>query len=297
MKLALYIALGMFGVVYLIVWAPAILRAAGISRMPRPLDFLIGFVTLFFDTLGIGCFATISSSYKLWNLVPDEQIPGTMNVGITIPAIIEGFIYIAVVDVDITTLVLMIGASVVGAWFGASAVSQWPRRKIQIAMGSVLLVTALFGLLTQLHLLPSGGEVLGLEGTKLLIAVVANAVLGALMTVGIGFFGPCMMVVYLMGMNPKAAFPIMMGSVAFLGPAASIPFIRRGSYNLRSALGLTMAGIPGVLLAAFLVKSLPLFAIRWLVIVVVTYTAVMMLRSAYIERTRLNTVLEPGVTS
>jgi uncharacterized membrane protein YfcA len=112
------------------------------------------------------------------------------------------------------------------------------------------------------------------------------------MTLGIGFFAPCMMVIYLMGMNPKAAFPIMMGSVAFLGPVASVPFIRQRRYSLKSALGLTIGGIPGVLLAAYLVKSLPLGAVRWLVIVVVVYTASMMLRSAMQERARVKLAVE-----
>jgi uncharacterized membrane protein YfcA len=174
----------------------------------------------------------------------------------------------------------MIAASVVGAWLGAGVVSRWPRRRIQIGMGVALLVTAAFGLLSQFHLVPGGGMLLGLNGTKLAIAVAANALFGALMTLGIGLFAPCMMVTYWLGMSPKAVFPIMMGSTGLLGPVASVPFIRRGSYSLRAALGITLAGIPGVLAAAFLVRSIPLGALRWLVIAVVVYTALMMLRSA-----------------
>jgi uncharacterized membrane protein YfcA len=284
MKIALFIALGIFGCGFIFVWVLAVVHAPGKREAPTPLDYGIGLVVNFFDTLGIGSFATTTSCFKLWGLVRDEQIPGTLNVGVTLPAILEAFIYLAVVDVDVTTLSTMIAAAVAGSWLGAGVVSRWPRRKIQIGMGTVLLVTAAFGLMTQLQLFPGGGDLLGLTGMKLLIAVAANFVLGALMTLGIGFFAPCMMVIYLMGMNPRAAFPIMMGSVAFLGPVASEPFIRRGSYNFKSALGLTLGGIPGVLLAAFLVRSLPLRAVRWLVIVVVVYTALMMLRSAMIER-------------
>jgi uncharacterized membrane protein YfcA len=113
---------------------------------------------------------------------------------------------------------------------------------------------------------------------------VGNAVLGALMTLGIGLYAPCLMLVSLLGMNPRAAFPIMMGSCAFLMPVGSGRFINAHRYNLKSALGLTLGGIPGVLLAAFLVKSLPLTAVRWLVVVVVLYTAAMLLRSAVVER-------------
>ena len=115
------------------------------------------------------------------------------------------------VQVDVRTLALMISASVVGAWLGAGVVARWSRRKIQIGMGIALVATAGFMLMTQLKLLPGGGELLGLTGVKLLFAVTANAVLGAFMTLGIGLYAPCMMVIYLMGMTPKAAFPIMMG--------------------------------------------------------------------------------------
>jgi uncharacterized membrane protein YfcA len=284
MKAAIYIALALFTGGFLWIWVMEARRAGVTRERPALLYYLIGLGVNFLDTLGIGSFATMSACFKIFGLVRDEQIPGTLNVSGTIPGIMEAFIYIAVVDVDPVTLISMIAASVVGAWAGAGVVSRWPRRKIQIGMGLALSATALFGLASLLHLIPGGGDSLGLTGTRLVVAVLANALLGALMTLGIGFFAPCMMVVYLMGMNPKAAFPIMMGSVAFLGPVASIPFIRRGSYNYKTALGITLGGIPGVLLAAYLVRSLPLGAVRWLMIVVILYTALMMLRSAIVER-------------
>jgi uncharacterized membrane protein YfcA len=283
MKTAVIITLGVFTIGFLIYWVQALARSRE-KPMPGFLHCGIGLVVLFLDTLGIGCFAVTTSCYKLWRLVRDEEIPGTLNVGVTIPALLEGFIFIAIVNVDVTTLVLMIAASVLGAWFGAGIVARWPRRKIQIGMGIALLVTALAGLATQFHLLPGGGELLGLTGAQLAVAVIANGLLGALMTLGIGLFAPCMMVTYLLGMSPKAVFPIMMGSVSFLGPVASVPFIQKRRYSLKAALGLTIGGVPGVLLAAYLVKSMPLGAVRWLVIVVIVYTAVMMLHSARAER-------------
>jgi uncharacterized membrane protein YfcA len=292
MRTALYIALGIFGAAFTWFWIVAVLSDRTERERPTWLDLGIGLIVNFFDALGIGSFATSTSCFKLWNLVPDEKIPGTLNVGVTLPAVLEAFLYMAVVDVDPVTLTSMIAAAVVGSWLGARVVSRWPRRKIQIGMGITLLITATFGVLTQLHFFPGGGDLLGLTGPKLLVAVAVSGALGALMTLGIGFFAPCMMVIYLMGMNPKAAFPIMMGSVAFLGPVASVPFIRQRRYSLKSALGLTIGGIPGVLLAAYLVKSLPLGAVRWLVIVVVVYTASMMLRSAMQERARVKLSVE-----
>jgi uncharacterized membrane protein YfcA len=286
MKTALFIALGVLTVVYLAVWVIEVRRRPGSFKAPSLIEYGIGLVTNFFDALGIGSFATTTALFRFFKVVRDEELPGTLNAGASLPGILEAFIYIAVVDVDVLTLTLMVAGSVVGAWLGAGVVSRWPRRKIQIGMGSALLVTAGLKLMSQFHLLPGGGDLLGLAGSKLIFAVAANTILGALMTLGIGLFAPCMMVTYLMGMSPKAVFPIMMGSVAFLGPVASIPFIRRDKYNLKAAVGITAGGLPGVLLAAFLVRSLPVDKVTWLVIVVVIYTAVMMLVSAARERAR-----------
>jgi uncharacterized membrane protein YfcA len=291
MKTALYVGLVIFALGYLAIWIQEIVRTRRLrgvngepSRVLSPLDVGIGLFTNFLDALGIGSFATTSSLYKLANLVPDEQIPGTLNVGHTLPTVTEAFLFLGLVQVDVTTLVSMIAASTLGAWLGAGIVSGWSRRRVQIGMGSVLLAAAAFIVLKLMSWMPGGGQALGLSGSKLVLGLVGNTVLGALMTLGIGLFAPCMVLIALLGMNPLAAFPIMMGSCAFLMPVGSVRFGRAGSYNLKSALGLALGGVPGVLLAYFLVKSLPLRAVNWLVVGVVVYTAAMMLRSARRER-------------
>jgi uncharacterized membrane protein YfcA len=262
----------------------ALLRPAGERQKPDWLDVGVGFVTNVFDTLGIGSFATTSAFFKLWGMAPDERIPGTLVVGHTPPSLLQAFIFIAVVQVDFATLVLMIASSAVGALLGARIVSRLPRLQIRIAMGAALIAAAMVMTRTQLQLIPGGGDSLGLSGVSLVLAVMGNLVFGALMTLGIGLYAPCMILVSLLGMNPRAAFPIMMGSCAMLMSVGSLPFIRSDRYSRKAALGLTVGGIPGVLLAAFVVKSLPLSAVRWLVVAVVIYTASMMLRSAVQER-------------
>jgi uncharacterized membrane protein YfcA len=207
-------------------------------------------------------------------------IPGTLNVGHTLPTLIQGLIFIGAVEVGALTLVSMLGAAILGAWFGAGAVAKMPRRKIQIGMGAALLVAAILTMLTIVNWLPSGGTALRLSGGLLALAIAVNFILGALMTLGIGLYAPCLVLVSLLGMNPIAAFPIMMGSCAFLMPVAAIRFVREQKYDLRAALGLTLGGIPAVLIAAFLVRSLPLLWLRWLVVIVAVYTAVLMLVSS-----------------
>ncbi len=288
----LFAVLAAFGLVYLATWVGALRRAPrgqGASdparHVARPtlFELALGFVTNFFDALGIGSFAPTTSVFRLRGLVPDRLIPGTLNVGHTLPTMTQAFIYISVIDVDMRTLVLLVGAAVLGAWLGAGIVSRWPRRKVQVGMGLALLGAAALMLMGLFRVVPAGGEALGLEGGRLAVGVAGSFGLGALMTIGIGFYAPCMIMVALLGMNPRAAFPIMMGACAFLMPIASVRFIRRDAYSVRPALGLAAGGIPGVLIAAFIVWSLPLDAIRWLVVAVVIYTATAMLRSAAAE--------------
>jgi uncharacterized membrane protein YfcA len=244
---------------------------------------LLGFITNFFDTLGIGSFATTTAAFRARRMVSDELIPGTLNAGHTPPTIVQAIIYITVIAVDRVTLVLLIGASVVGAWLGAGVVSRWEKRRIQRGMAVALVVTALLIVSRMTGIFPGGGDALGLRGTLLLAGVVGNVLLGALMTLGIGLYAPCMAMVSLLGLNPTTAFPIMMGSCAFLMPVASLRFLQAGRYDRAAAIGLAVGGIPGVLLAAFLVKSLPLDAVRVLVVIVISLTAATLWRDSQRE--------------
>jgi uncharacterized membrane protein YfcA len=247
----------------------------------RPGDLATGFVTDFFDTLGIGAFAPTTAIFKLQRRMADDQIPGTLNVGHALPTIVEALIFIAIVTLDLTTLIPMLAAAVLGAWLGAGIVSRAPRRAIQIGMGLALLSAATLLLAKNLGWLPAAdGAALGLHGGALVFAVCVNGALGALMMLGIGLYAPCLILVTLLGMNPLVAFPIMMGSCALLMPVGGARFVRAGRYNVGAALGLTLGGIPGVLCAAFIVRSLSIEWLRWLVVVVVIYAAVLMLASA-----------------
>jgi len=285
--LALQTALGVLTAVFVYGWT----AAAGSVRRGRAVDAApatdvgppngtqvgIGALTNFFDTLGIGSFATTTALFRFLRLVPDRVIPGTLNVGHTLPTVVQAYIYTKLVQVDMVTLFSLIAAAVLGAWLGAGVVAKWDKRRVQIGMGAALLGAAALMLMTQLNLFPGGGEALGVRGARLAIGIGVNFVLGALMSLGIGLYAPCMILISLLGMDPKAAFPIMMGSCAFLMPVGSLKFIRERSYAFRAAAGLAIGGIPGVLLAAFIITSMPIYYVRWLVIVVVVYTAITML--------------------
>jgi uncharacterized membrane protein YfcA len=276
--------LAAMAVIYIIRWwylerVQHVTEGAG-ERKPRPSDFVLGFVTNFFDTLGIGSFAPATAYFKLTGRMHDEKIPGTLNGGQALPTMTQALIYISAVQVDVLTLFTMLAAAVLGAWFGVGIVSRMSRRAVQIGMGVALLCAAVLFLAKNMDWIPGGGDAIGLQGGVLVFAVIVNAFLGALMSLGVGLYAPCLILVSLLGMSPIAAFPIMSGSCGLLMPVGGARFIKNGRYHMGASLGLAIGGIPGVIVAAYLVKSLPIVWLRWLVLVVVVYAAVQMLRSA-----------------
>ncbi len=268
-------------------------RPAG-SIKPTPVALAIAFIANFFDTLGIGSFATTTSMSKLWKVMPDERIPGTLNVGYVLSTVVQAVIFMTIIEVDFLTLVSIIGAAVLGAFSGAGVVAGLSRRQVQIGMGTALLVASALMVLSMSGQGPAPGVALGLSGAKLGIAIGISFVLGALMMLGIGFYGPCLIMISLLGMDPRVSYPIMMGACAFLMPAGSVQFIKKRSYDLRTAMAFLIAGPLAVLIAAPLVDRIPLFQLRILVLVVVLYTAVRMLSSAAQERAAAGTPPAPA---
>lgn len=242
---------------------------------------LSGFIANFFDTLGIGSFAQLTAIFKLFRLVPDRVIPGTLNVSCCIPVVVEAFIFMTIISVELVTLISLLAAAVTGSIAGTEIVAKLPEKKVQLCMGTALLLVAIIIISDLLQLMPLGGEASVLSGGKLVLGVIGNFVLGALMTIGVGLFAPCMALIYLLGLSPEIAFPIMMGSCAFVQPAASIKFIKAGAYDRKASLWITIAGTAGVLIAAFIFKSLPLFIMKWLIAGIIIYTGITMLKAAF----------------
>jgi uncharacterized membrane protein YfcA len=284
-KLGLLGALVIVNVAFVLAWVRCA-RRREVRSAPSAADVAIGFVTDFLDGLGIGSFAPTTALFKFRGVPADELIPGTLNVGHNASAFIETAVLVTAVAVEPLLLVAMVASATIGAWLGAGVVSRLPRRAIQLFMGVALLTAAVFFLMANLGAFPVGGAAMGFSGWRFIVAVSVNFVLGALMTVGIGAYAPSMVLLALLGLHPLGAFPIMMGTCGLVQPVASLRFFKTGRFAFGPSLGLTIGGSVGVLIALFIVRQLSLQALRWLVIVVVTYAAVSMLRSAVRERAR-----------
>ena len=265
-----------------------LIRAAVARNAPPKLEAVVlGAVTNFFDTLGIGSFAPTMAWFKFRGLVPDRLIPSTMLVGHTPPSMAQALIFIVLlgVYVDPVLLVGCVLALVTGALMGAPLATRARAWVIQLIVGLALIVAAVLYTVTNLRLMPGGGTAGALPLHLTIIAIVANFGFGMLLNFGVGNYAPTLVMLSLMGLDPHLSFPIMAGGAAIAGGCASIRHIAMGKIDLRLALGLALGGIPAVLLAAFIVKSMSVDALRWLVTFVVLYAAIVMLRAAVSGRT------------
>lgn len=290
-ELLLLLAIALTAVWFISVWTRRGLAKKAASngeqaRRLRPGDVVTGSVTLFFDTLGIGSFATTLAVFRLFKRVPDDLVPGTLNVGNALPCAAQAFIFIAAVPVAPETLIGMIVAATAGSVLGVRVVRKLPVRAIQHVIAAALMIAAMLFIAKNLGLMPPGGEAVGLRGGELAVAVSVSFVLGGLMMMGIGYYAPCLILLSLLGMSPLAAFPVMMGANLFPLLIGGASFIRSDQYDARTALGLTFGGLPGVLAAAYLVRSLPMEGLRWLVAFVVIYAALSILFSPQIRTAR-----------
>ena len=242
----------------------------------------LGAVTNFFDTLGIGSFATTTAWIKFRRMVPDSFIPATLNAGHALPTVVQSGIYLVIlgVRVDPVLLASCIVAAVLGSLIGVPLVVRASVQLVQGIVGVALLIAAALYAMSNLELFPIGGSATALPMAELAVAVAVHFLLGALMAFGIGLYAPSLIMLSLLGLDPRLAFPIMASACAFLMPATGFSFVKSSRIDLRIVLGIAIGGIPATIVAALIVKEMPIVWLRWGVVVVVLYASFLLLRSA-----------------
>jgi uncharacterized membrane protein YfcA len=262
-------------------------RAAIADRAKPTLESIgLGAVVSFFDTLGIGSFAPTTAWLKFRKLVPDRIIPPTMLVGLSPPAMAESVIFLILLGVMVDP-VLLFGCAVavlLGGLVGAPLVARAQVWIVQLVVGMGLVLAAIAYAATNLHLMPGGGTASSLSMELTIAAIAANFVFGVLLNFGVGNYAPTLVTLSLMGMNPRLVFPIMAAGAAMMGAGACVRHIQMRNLDMRVVVGLAIGGVPAVLVAAFLVKQMPLDVLRWLVILVVVYAAAIMFRASWLGR-------------
>ncbi len=279
MLVALLVPLGLS-----ILFFAFMLARAAIERraVPRFEAVVLGAVVSLFDTLGIGSFAPTTAWMKFRKLVPDRMIPPTLLVGLTPPAMTESVIFLILLGVMVDP-VLLFGCAIavlLGGLVGAPLVVRARVWVVQLVVAAGLILAAIAYAMTNLNLMPGGGNASALPLSLTIAAIIANFVFGILLNFGVGNYAPTLVMLSLMGMNPRLCFPIMAAGAALMGAGACVRHIQLGQIDFRVVIGLGIGGIPAVIIGAFLVKSMPLGMLRWLVIVVVLYAAFVMLKAA-----------------
>jgi len=283
MLIALLVAIGLAVLAYAVALARVVL-----ARRVRPNFEAIGLgaVVNFFDTLGIGSFAPTTAWFKFRRLVPDRLIPPTMVVGLTPPAMAQSIIFLILLGVLVDPLLLFgcAMATLVGGIVGAPLVARARVWIVQLTVAIGLALAATAYAMTNLHLFPGGGSATGLPIGLTIVSILASFGFGILANFGVGNYAPTLVMLSLMGMDPRLCFPIMAAGGSLMGAGASVRHIAIGQIDLRIVLGLAIGGIPAVLVAALIVKEMPIEILRWLVFVVVVYTSAIMFRAAAIGR-------------
>jgi uncharacterized membrane protein YfcA len=277
MLIAILVPLGLG----ILLYGFALGRAALAKRAtPTPEALALGAVVSFFDTLGIGCFAPTTAWLRFRRLVPDRLIPPTLLVGLTAQAMVQSVIYMSIVAVDWVLLVGCVIANIIGGVMGAALVVKARVWIVQLVVAIGLVLAALAYTMTNLGLIPAGGTAIGVSPLLTAVAIAVNFALGVLMNFGVGNYAPMLVMFGLMGMDPRASFPVMATGASLMGVSASVKHIQVGQVDLRICLGLAIGGIPAVLAAAFIVKEMPVTVLRWMVIAIVLYTATVLFMAA-----------------
>ncbi len=246
----------------------------------------LGAVTNFFDTLGIGSFAPTMAWFRFRGLVADRAIPPTMYIGHGLPSIVQSLIFLALLGarVDPWLLAGCVVAMLVGVTLGVRLVGLASLRMVRGGIAAALAIAGGFYVATNLGALPAGGTAAALPTGEIALAMAGYLVMGVLVNFGVGHYAPSLVMFGLMGMDPRLVFPIM-ATAGVLGMSGmGLRYLADRTIDLRVVAGLGFGGVPAVLVAAFLVRSMPLVALRWLVVVVVLYAAIILFRAALTER-------------
>ncbi|AVP49562.1 sulfite exporter TauE/SafE family protein [Williamsoniiplasma luminosum] len=214
---------------------------------------IVGFIGSFVDTIGVGSFAVTVAALKGTNAVKDSRLlPGTLNMGLAIPNLLAGAIFVSAISVELATLLSLIVAGMVGAFLGSKLVKFVSAKYINLGMSVALLVVAVIMVLVQTKVL-AGGNATGLTGWKLALGIVLFVIIGGLQSFGIGFYSPALAVISLLGMDLVTAFPIMTCAAGFGIPMGCWSFNKDNNYLPKVTFGLMIGGIFGSFIAFLLV--------------------------------------------
>jgi len=253
---------------------------------PWPLQLLSSFGLYFLSAFGISDFALSTVLYTKTRWAASRKLPGTLNTQGLVAVTIMALAYLSSVQIALSTLLPYIFLQALGSWVGPRVSVRLRVSTLKLAMAVSLLLAGALMLASRLGWLRMGGAAMGLVGWKLPLLLAASFGLGFLKTLGVGSYPLTMALVFLLGLNPLAAYPLMMGGSALSLPVAATQFIKLDAYSRRLAFCSCTAGALGALLAVFVVKSLDVTLLQWVMLAVMFLASAEMFMAGYRLRVR-----------
>lgn len=274
-------------VVVMIAMIIVVIRSYLLHRQPIfkrfGLGMLIGFITDFGDTLGIGSFATTTAAFRMTHYIDDDRkLPGTLNAVHAIPVMFQALFFITAVKVELTTLLPMTTAAVIGAYVGTHVTKKWHAPTVQRVMAIALLIAVII-MIVRMITTPGSNNSMGVHGLHdwwLILGIVFNFGIGVLMTMGLGNYAPELIFFSLMGVNPAVAFPVMMLDAALIMPTTALNVIKMDRVSWRGFAGVAIGGVLGVIVAAKFFTSMDVDLLNKLIVVVALWTIFGLLRDS-----------------
>ncbi len=232
---------------------------------------LSGVVAFLADTIGVGSFAINIAFAKIFKLMPTDKLPGYVNASQVLPGTIQAFIFMTMVNVDMFTLATLAIAASIGGILGAIFVSKMNATLLKKLMifcfaGMIVLLFA-----TEAGLLNISGDAAALSGMKLFITAIAMTIAGALTAACVGLYATSQAILFLAGISPLAAFPIMMAAGALQQPLLAITFLTKNKVPVKETLIVSITGLIGIAIGLPLITSVSIHFLHYLLICVLLY--------------------------
>ncbi len=255
-----------------------------------------GVIAFIADTLGVGSFAVNIALSKYFKTFKDDELPALCNGAQVIPGTLESIFFIQIIQVDLTTLITLVLGTCIGGILGGNIITRLSEQKIRLAM--IIAFSGIIALLClkQLGLMPEDGHLIALDSWKLVLGFFAMIVCGSLTSVGIGLFAMVQGVLFLMGVSPAVAFPIMTTAGAMQQPLTTLVFLKHGKIPLKKTLLLSACGCIGVLISLPIVSHLSINWLHSLLLLIMLYNVITISLTYRRKKNTVTQILHPGPT-
>ena len=235
----------------------------------------IGFVSNLLDTVGIGSFAVIVAMRRILGVMPDDvKLIGSMNIQAVITALAQMLIFLHYIQLDLTTMLVAIAMITLGGFLSGLFATRIKTSLVRIIMLIAFIITGILLFLIQMDILSFLNNSHAIKGMRLIFFAIFMLIAGSLPAFGVGYYSLVKTSIFLFGVNPIIAFPIMATASSYQMPVTAITFMRSGKFYARSSILLAVFGVIGVFIAAPLISFVDPYTLKWILFVVVIYNII-----------------------